>query len=55
MRVLDIGSGWGGMGLYLAKEADVEVIGVTLSKEQHQVSNASRRGSGPGGPGQAST
>jgi cyclopropane-fatty-acyl-phospholipid synthase len=39
MRVLDIGSGWGGMGLYLAREADVEVTGVTLSKEQHQVSN----------------
>jgi len=39
MRVLDIGSGWGGMGLYLAREADVEVTGVTLSNEQHQVSN----------------
>ena len=39
MKVLDIGSGWGGMGLYLAQIADVEVVGVTLSKEQHQVSN----------------
>ena len=38
MRVLDIGSGWGGMGLYLAREADVQVTGVTLSKEQHEVS-----------------
>ena len=34
-RVLDIGSGWGGMALYLAKVADVEVLGVTLSTEQH--------------------
>jgi len=34
MRVLDIGSGWGGLALYLAKAADVTVHGVTLSKEQ---------------------
>jgi cyclopropane-fatty-acyl-phospholipid synthase len=34
-RVLDIGSGWGGLALYLARVADVEVLGVTLSKEQH--------------------
>jgi cyclopropane-fatty-acyl-phospholipid synthase len=33
-RVLDIGCGWGGMALYLAKAADVEVLGVTLSTEQ---------------------
>jgi cyclopropane-fatty-acyl-phospholipid synthase len=33
-RVLDIGCGWGGMALYLAAIADVEVVGVTLSKEQ---------------------
>lgn len=33
-RVLDIGSGWGGMALYLARIADVEVLGVTLSQEQ---------------------
>ena len=34
-RVLDIGCGWGGMALYLAKVADVEVVGVTLSTQQH--------------------
>ncbi len=33
-RVLDIGCGWGGMALYLAAHADVEVVGVTLSTEQ---------------------
>ena len=38
-KVLDIGSGWGGMGLYLAKEFDVDLLGVTLSTEQHAVSN----------------
>ncbi len=35
-KVLDIGSGWGGLALSLARRADVEVIGVTLSaKQQH--------------------
>lgn len=38
-RVLDIGSGWGGMGLHLAKQHQVMVHGVTLSEEQHKVSN----------------
>lgn len=33
-RVLDIGCGWGGMALYLAAVADVEVTGVTLAEEQ---------------------
>ncbi len=32
--VLDIGCGWGGMGLYLADVARAKVTGVTLSKEQ---------------------
>ena len=34
MKVLDIGCGWGGMALYLNRVADVEVLGITLSKEQ---------------------
>ena len=33
-RILDIGSGWGGLGLYLARLANVDVTGVTLSEEQ---------------------
>jgi cyclopropane-fatty-acyl-phospholipid synthase len=37
-RVLDIGSGWGGLGLYLAKAAHCDVTGVTLSNEQLKIS-----------------
>lgn len=33
-RVLDIGCGWGGLALYLNRVANVDVLGVTLSKEQ---------------------
>ena len=39
-RVLDIGSGWGGLGLYLAETTGANVTGVTLSEEQLGVSNA---------------
>jgi len=38
-KVLDIGSGWGGLALYLAQVAQVDVTGVTLSEEQHKRSN----------------
>lgn len=38
-RVLDIGSGWGGLGIYLARAGAGEVHGVTLSTEQHERSN----------------
>jgi cyclopropane-fatty-acyl-phospholipid synthase len=37
-RLLDIGSGWGGLGLYLAKIAQCDVTGVTLSSEQLKIS-----------------
>jgi cyclopropane-fatty-acyl-phospholipid synthase len=37
MRVLDIGCGWGGMALSLARDYGVDVLGVTLSQEQHRV------------------
>jgi cyclopropane-fatty-acyl-phospholipid synthase len=39
MKVLDIGSGWGGLGLYMAEICGAEVTGVTLSEEQHKLSN----------------
>ncbi len=38
MKVLDIGSGWGGLGIYLAKTERVDVTGVTLSTEQKALS-----------------
>jgi cyclopropane-fatty-acyl-phospholipid synthase len=40
LRVLDIGCGWGGLGLYLAEVAGADVTGVTLSQEQHAIANA---------------
>jgi cyclopropane-fatty-acyl-phospholipid synthase len=45
-RVLDIGSGWGGLALYLAEHAGVKVTGLTLSREQLRVAkqHAKERG-----------
>ena len=34
LRVLDIGCGWGGLALDLARDAGANVLGVTLSEEQ---------------------
>lgn len=39
LKVLDIGSGWGGLGLYLAREAGCIVKGVTLSFNQYKMSH----------------
>lgn len=33
-RVVEIGCGWGGLAIYLAKHFDVHVTGITLSEEQ---------------------
>jgi len=40
LKVLDIGCGWGGLGLDLARNARAEVLGITLSEEQIQVARA---------------
>jgi cyclopropane-fatty-acyl-phospholipid synthase len=44
--VLDIGCGWGGLALYLARECGVSVTGLTLSTEQLKV--AERRAAAAG-------
>ena len=46
LKVLDIGSGWGDLALYLAAMEDVDVTGVTLSREQHALSNEKARAAG---------
>ena len=46
LNVLDIGSGWGGLGMYIAGVSDADVTGVTLSTEQHRVSNERARVAG---------
>ncbi|MBB5221777.1 cyclopropane-fatty-acyl-phospholipid synthase [Amaricoccus macauensis] len=45
-RVLDIGCGWGGMALYLARCCDAEVTGITLSQEQLRVAEARAEAAG---------
>ncbi|MHA1538601.1 MAG: class I SAM-dependent methyltransferase [Alphaproteobacteria bacterium] len=42
-KVLDIGSGWGGLALYLAEAGRVDVTGLTLSVEQHNIANRRAR------------
>ncbi len=46
MRVLDIGCGWGGMALSLARDHGARVLGVTLSEEQHRVATERARQAG---------
>ncbi len=48
-KVLDIGSGWGGLAIHLASVADVEVTGVTLSTEQLAVARERAQASGVAG------
>ena len=46
MRVLDIGSGFGGLALHLARAHGVEVVGLTLSEEQWRVSQERAKAAG---------
>jgi cyclopropane-fatty-acyl-phospholipid synthase len=46
LEVLDIGSGWGGMALTLAREHGASVTGITLSAEQLEVSRARAKAEG---------
>lgn len=34
MRVLDVGSGWGGLAMYLHQHYDVDVVGISLAPDQ---------------------
>ncbi len=45
-RVLDIGCGWGGMALTLARDFEVEVTGITLS--ENQLATAKKRAEAEG-------
>ncbi|MEX1660098.1 cyclopropane-fatty-acyl-phospholipid synthase family protein [uncultured Thioclava sp.] len=46
MRVLDIGCGWGGMAITLARDFGAHVVGVTLSSEQHALATQRVRDAG---------
>lgn len=48
-RVLDIGSGWGGLALSIARETGASVKGITLSREQWKRSEERARRQGLGG------
>ena len=45
-RVLDIGCGWGGMAIHLARHHDVHVTGITLSEEQAALAREKVRAAG---------
>jgi cyclopropane-fatty-acyl-phospholipid synthase len=44
MRLLDIGCGWGGMARYAAEQYGVTVVGITISREQHDWATAKLAG-----------
>jgi len=46
MRVLDIGCGWGGMAITLARDYGVDIVGVTLSTQQHALATKRVRDAG---------
>jgi len=46
LKILDIGCGWGDLAMYLAGLEDVEILGVTLSREQFELASARAREAG---------
>lgn len=44
MTLLDIGCGWGGMAEFAARRYGVSVVGITISKEQHQLASERCKG-----------
>ena len=49
-HVLEIGSGWGGFALHLARERGCRVTTATISREQHELATRARAGGRPGRP-----
>ncbi|MGB7655138.1 MAG: cyclopropane-fatty-acyl-phospholipid synthase family protein [Novosphingobium sp.] len=49
MKVLDIGCGWGGLGLYLNRHFGVEVLGVSLAPDQITFANERAEAAGVAG------
>jgi len=48
-KILDIGSGWGGLALHLSQLANVDVTGVTLSVEQQKLAEERAKAAGLAG------
>ena len=48
-HILDIGCGWGGMAMYLARHAEVTVHGITLSEEQLELARTRAMAAGLAG------
>jgi cyclopropane-fatty-acyl-phospholipid synthase len=46
LKILDIGSGWGGLALDLAREWEADVLGITLSTEQFALASARNEAAG---------
>ena len=46
LKVLDIGSGWGGLALDLARDGKADVLGITLSTEQLGLANTRAQSAG---------
>ncbi|MDA7981464.1 MAG: cyclopropane-fatty-acyl-phospholipid synthase family protein [Alphaproteobacteria bacterium] len=49
LRVLDIGSGWGGLAIELVRDHGAIVEGITLSQRQHAIASARAEEAGVGG------